>query len=369
LAASVAKLLLIGGAAILVWVFPVRQRIGPHRARQILQNLTILGVACSLALLGAELSVRYLYRNITTTSDNTSYFARRWREHNPPVTNEHGFRERAYRKLPAEGVHRICVIGDSFTYGQGIEESHRLTDILEARLNAGQDGRPYEVLNFGLPGASTVEHLRTLQEVVLDAAPDYILLQWLSNDVEGGVQSGRPRPIPLIPSSTVSSILHRQSALYYLTHHAWVTLQEGIRLKKTYADYMVDRFGDPGSEGARAADRVLEEFLLRCRDEGVAVGMILYPRPADRDPGKEDRLDFLLDRVVGPCDRLGVPYVDLRRAFRGVHPARKLWVNPLDSHPGPLANKLAADAVLRVFGNEWSGGRVSQAPPRSRNES
>lgn len=41
-------------------------------------NLGIFSLTIAVLLVAAEFGVRYLFRDVTTTSDNRSYFAERW---------------------------------------------------------------------------------------------------------------------------------------------------------------------------------------------------------------------------------------------------------------------------------------------------
>ena len=74
-----------------------------------------------------------------------------------------------------KGTYRIAVIGDSFTYGQGISEDARFTNFLENHLN--QSGEKYEVLNVWRPGAESIDHLTIFNNYVVRIFPDYVLLQ------------------------------------------------------------------------------------------------------------------------------------------------------------------------------------------------
>jgi hypothetical protein len=88
--------------------------------------------------------------------------------------------------------------------------------------------------------------------------------------------------------------------------------------------------------------------------------MVLFPILADVE-GDSSRypLGFAADRVLAACEQQGVSCVDLRPTFAPVQPVGKLWANRLDSHPSRFANELAAEAVLRVFSEQWG------APPHS----
>jgi lysophospholipase L1-like esterase len=99
--------------------------------------------------------------------------------------NSWGFREQEFEMSKPRGVYRIAVIGDSFTYGQGIPEEDRFTELMEKFLN--DQMKKYEVLNFGRGGAQTVDEVATLRNIVLRMNPDFILLQWFVNDFEGKI--------------------------------------------------------------------------------------------------------------------------------------------------------------------------------------
>ncbi|MDH3284004.1 MAG: SGNH/GDSL hydrolase family protein, partial [Acidobacteriota bacterium] len=217
---------------------------GEEHGRKTFLGLTVMALSTGLSLVAVEFAVRHAYRDVTTTGDNTSYFAQRWRHEHPPVLNALGFREREISERPPPGTYRIAVAGDSFTYGQGILEEDRLTNIVERRLN--HSGPRYEVLNFGVPGAETVDHLDIL-ETILTVAPDFVLLQWFVNDVEGRDKSGRPRPFPLLPARArvLTETLHEHSALHFLVNRQWIRLQRGLAWHPSYEAYMRRRFGNP----------------------------------------------------------------------------------------------------------------------------
>ena len=152
----------------------MRWRYGPAASRTFLLGVTVASVSTLLCLLVAEFVIRVAFRDVTTTPD-VSYFTLQWRARNPPMMNRFGFRERDFSTQPEDGVLRIAVIGDSFTYGQGLPAHERLTNILERQLN--QHSGRFEVLNFGRRGTETVHHIRFLEHTVLATAPDFVLLQ------------------------------------------------------------------------------------------------------------------------------------------------------------------------------------------------
>src|SRR5438445_129949 len=92
-------------------------------------------------------------------------------------TNRLGYRDRELGPKDPDR-YRIAVIGDSFTWGQGVEAEERFSNLIGGVL-----GPHYEVLNFGIPGHDMPQHLEVLDQV-LPMHPDFVLLQLYINDFE-----------------------------------------------------------------------------------------------------------------------------------------------------------------------------------------
>ena len=135
-------------------------------------RLILLMIAGTVSLLSAEYVTRVLFRDVTTSADNGGYFSRRWYQSGEVRNNTFGFRERQFDSAKAPGVYRVAVVGDSFTFGNGIRQQDRYSDLVQSRLPSH-----FEVLNFGIPGANTPEHRVMVQRLVRDVHPDFILLQ------------------------------------------------------------------------------------------------------------------------------------------------------------------------------------------------
>ncbi|MGI9305486.1 MAG: hypothetical protein ACR2RB_22700, partial [Gammaproteobacteria bacterium] len=227
--------------------------------------------------------------------------------------------------------------------------------ILERALQNNE--LPVQVLNFGRPGAETVDHIEILNKYVIPANPDFILLQWFINDVEGRDKSGRPTYLRLIPSSTFTHALTKHSALYYLANDLWRKIQLSTGLADSYEAYLVDNFFDPKSQTTQSANDALEKFMRICKRASIPMGVVLFPNFSE-SLGYDYPLGFLLDRVLSKCRAEQVQCLDLRGTYANVEPVSSLWVNRFDRHPGPLANKLAAEKISTHFGIQWARSGV-----------
>ena len=317
----------------------------PHiRAIALRLALTLLAVAGALAV--AEYATRFVYRHAHSSGNAGDFIARRGGA--PPiVTNDLGFRD---REIPPKRPdrYRIVVVGDSFTWGQGIEAGQRFSNLIEDALGHG-----YEVLNFGRPGNDMPEHLDVLGQA-LTVSPDFILLQLYINDFETKHMQ-RPRPHPLLPSP-LDQDLEQTSVLYDLMNRQWASLQSALGIVDSYPEYMARNLRDPDSPNSRLAFGMLRQFMERCHEESVACGTVLFPAPDAMGPnGSNYPFRFLHDRVRETCASADTPCLDLLAPFSTIRDPRSMWVSPFDAHPNAMANERASREILQRFAPLWRG--------------
>lgn len=107
-----------------------------------------------------------------------------WRARVAPsemIINSYGFRGPELSEVPSVGKMRIVVLGDSFTFGQGVNYAASYPSVLQEQLNrAGIDA---EVLNFGVPGHSPPQSFALAKARVAPLKPDLVLLSVFANDM------------------------------------------------------------------------------------------------------------------------------------------------------------------------------------------
>ena len=95
-------------------------------------------------------------------------------------TNGEGLRDDEYAPQKRDGVIRIALIGDSYTFGQGCERGEIFPDILEATLRA--EGYPVEVINVSNIGIGPDAYFLLLRDVAARYEPDIVILNVFGND-------------------------------------------------------------------------------------------------------------------------------------------------------------------------------------------
>lgn len=335
---------------------PVRLlRAGGRLAANILLGVISLAIGVLLAEWGA----RWFYRDVTSTADFRGYFTNKWLA-TEVRHNHYDFRGGEFEEIKAPGAYRVAVMGDSFTYGNGVAERLRFSNLVGDAVAS----RGIEVLNFGFPGNNWPEHVRTLERRVLRLRPDYVLLQWGSNDIELDRDvAGRPRLPPLVADRDTHEWLHKISAFYTLLNGQWARYQLWRQMGDPYPAYLVRLYSDPASEGTVQAETLMRRFIQACRDRGAEVGIVLFP-DAGVSFGADYPYHFMHEQVRRICGEEAITCHDLLPRLAAVEDHRALWVTPLDSHPSVRANQLAAEEILKVFAPMWGtpGGRETGSP-------
>ena len=98
--------------------------------------------------------------------------------------NRDGFRDREFAIAKPRNTFRILVVGDSQTFGHGIEKlEDTFPKQLEKLLNQGMERPKFEVLSFARPGWNTANQLQYIYKKGFLYQPDLILLNFFHNDL------------------------------------------------------------------------------------------------------------------------------------------------------------------------------------------
>ena len=112
------------------------------------------------------------------------------------TTNSAGMRgQREYPVARVPGKRRILLLGDSFPFGYGVEDTEVVSAVLETLLNAGSApdaaaGGGYEVINLSVAGFGQAEELVTWEKRAREYRPDVVVLFYFDNDVGNNAVAG-----------------------------------------------------------------------------------------------------------------------------------------------------------------------------------
>lgn len=95
--------------------------------------------------------------------------------------NSIGIRDREYTRKKPPGTRRLIVLGDSITFGNGMD----ILDTYPKRLEQlyAKDQRPIEVLNFGVGGYDLLNEVGFFEQVGIGLDPDVVVVGYCINDI------------------------------------------------------------------------------------------------------------------------------------------------------------------------------------------
>ncbi|MCK5942324.1 MAG: SGNH/GDSL hydrolase family protein [Planctomycetes bacterium] len=98
-------------------------------------------------------------------------------------TNSLGLRGPEVAMPKPADTFRVVMLGDSVTFGWGVDDEVTFARRLETTWNAGEPRTRLEVVNTGLPKYDTNQEAAMLRRIALPLDPDLVVLTYVTNDV------------------------------------------------------------------------------------------------------------------------------------------------------------------------------------------
>ncbi len=293
-------------------------------------------------------------------------------------TDGHGFRN----TWPWPARAEIVALGDSVTFGHGVEDGEAWPSLLAAGLPGTR------VVNMGMDGAAPQQYLRVYETFGAALQPRLVIVgffprndfwdagmfeRWREAGAGGNYMVwrdfGRPRYTGLSARAPVASLvetlrwrallLARRSYLVNLLLH----VQEAVRAGGAAAPSFRTADGgrvvlQPGdfarkTEGARPGRRefalvldALARIQARARAQGAEVLAVLLPSKEETYlPLLGQRVPDAAGRLRAAAEALGIACLDLRPAFHERAARGEKLFFEIDGHPNARGQALIAEGV------------------------
>lgn len=260
--------------------------------------------------------------------------------HDKPVSiNSAGIRDREYPPVPPSGTVRVIGLGDSQTFGNGLDIADTWPKQLERELL--ESGGSWEVLNCGVPATDTWQHSILFDRLNEMYHPDWLVLAFYVND---------PAPSYRLPptgsgevtnsTSKRAAYLMKRSALISYLHHSAKALRGAMRPSSGSLRELHRLTGEEDAtveKGWRQAEASLEEIREKCARAGIRFITFALPRRDQVDGTIEGRA--YNERIADICRRHSISLVDMLPLLQEAYNSsgRQLFI-PWDGHNSALAN-------------------------------
>jgi lysophospholipase L1-like esterase len=278
-------------------------------------------------------------------------------------TNSRGFPGPDFAPGPHPGIYRIVALGDSSTFGWGVDAREAYPAVLGEELRRRHPGRAIEVVNLGVCGYSSLQGRVLLEREALAWRPDLVTLSYGSND-----WSKVPEPFHVTQernegwTGALRAILHRSRAyeIYasLLARASGGGWRERIRAAGEGAGAEM-----PLNVGPERSRENLRAMIRRVREAGadpvvVTNCMTEVMIPPVAEAAGEERVPFVETRALLRAHNEAVPRDERLRAARarveGVygrdllaeHPDLAVYLTD-GCHPNPVGHRILALELAR----------------------
>lgn len=296
---------------------------------------------------------------------------------------------REYSVAKPTGTKRVVVIGDSFTFGIGVNDGETYSAQLERRLRTDCP-EPVEVLNFGVGGYGLSQGVETFERYARPFSPDVVIYGFMTNDVADNIQaqlhvlvgdSAVPRPVAqrpqMIAAKRITEMIPGYSWL--ITHSALVNgaRQMYFVLKRRRETGGVDPAADAEAwwKQQQKPDTALwnlqRALLVRMRDRVTASGakylvaILSEQRSAGFYVAGHPEQAAVQHEMRRLCTELALRCVDVDEWLARSAPTARLDTLFIqgDGHYTPAGQSLAAGAIEPAV-REMLGCTVDAAATR-----
>jgi len=242
--------------------------------------------------------------------------------------NSDGLRDRDY---PVErgDAYRIIFLGDSLTFGWGVEQEDTFQYILEDQISKVT---PTEIINFGTGNYNTEQEVSLFFEKGVKYSPDKVVLFYFINDAE---------------------VTPQKSGLWFLGYSHFISfywsrinsLLNNFFASKSFKDYYTALYSDD-QEGWINSKKAMLQLRNYCRENGIAFQVVLLPELHDTD-----NVIFaeVYNKISLFLQQSGIEYVSLADLFSDHGDQIGLWVSYDDAHPNDLAHGRIADSLVEFI--------------------
>ena len=259
-------------------------------------------------------------------------------------TNSFGHRAADYN-LSRLDIRRILLLGDSFTFGQGVNIKESFSIKLEILLN--QLCEKFVVINTGVGGWGTLQENTYAKDHFDLFKPDIIVITFCGNDPDDDVKfkngmSDNEKGVIPFPGKT---FFRRHSHLYRMIFYKYYKL-----VHTWYAKWMVAIDGKPGTIDMQSGSIITEDgwketlgYIRTFHHEFLkfnANGILLVQATSPLEPN-------IRNHLLSISNGKNLIYVDLFDDVNSLKPEQRR--TPHDGHWGPKMHSISAEKIFNAI--------------------
>ena len=251
------------------------------------------------------------------------------------VHDQHSFRRATPLPPKTEGVFRIMVIGDSITYGEGVDVRWIYPTLIEEQLAKDFS---VEVLNLGASGRQSEDILLILKRFLPELSPNLVLYGVCHNDfLPSGIgQYTKKYPFPM-PESWKEFFLGRTRVAHFVDG-AYDVIARALGLRADFFDDILRDF-DGYQERFGRDVKTMNDFVLA---QGLPPIVTMVFDQVPNVARTSYQVTQHAERLLKAAGMTVIETEDYYRRFEG----RNLRVSQWEGHPDEEAHAIFAGMFL-----------------------
>lgn len=242
------------------------------------------------------------------------------------------------------GSQKIAYIGDSFTFGWGVNQDELYPIYLEEELEKEPYNLKINTYNFGVPGYNTFHQLHQLTSITKEYELDLVILGFVLNDAEPQMNVIRK------PAETYENVNS------WLLSHTKHKINRKIFSKRqvlvpghVHMEPLNKAFEQKNVKWKKSKESFFSIVNL-CNQENIPLLVVIFP-------GYNVKFDssyccnVIHDEVVSWSQEAKVDYIDLLPYFLGTN--NEFYIVKGDGHPNAEAFKKTAKILAPIVANHF----------------
>ncbi len=288
-----------------------------------------------LSLLAMGLFCEAIFMFVPQSQGNTQFGLATlpWAFYYEGNRNEKHYRDGNLKDRLNNGKKKVFFLGDSFTYGSGINDpADRYSNIVAKEISA-----EYEVFNLGRGNSDTRDEFIRMAQ--FGAVPHILILQYYFNDIDGAVTHSEKEEKSGSVILRTGAFLSRTS---YFLNFVVVNLAKFTPAFQStdFRKRMSDAYKDPKCLETHFGD--LQRIINYCTLNKTKMYVLLMPDM--RDAGFAEKECY--PAVKSYLDEKKVPYFGVYEEVKD-SPVKELVVSNMDAHANEEVQKIIARKITQ----------------------
>lgn len=327
--------------------------------KRIYQNLLLALFSIFMVFIVMETTLRFLgYGNLIIYDPDPKLFWKPKANQNcytkfgrkPVRVNSKGTRGNEFENYKPKNVFRIISLGDSKTFGWGLNESETYSSLLESSLqNFFGDSLHVEVINAGVNAWSYSQLLTYLKGIGITYNPDLVIVADANLWTQFSEHSSKTFVNKMMKQVWLKNLLRRSSIYHFFVE---------VKLQKVYYKYRkkfipIDPkndilFKEQQHENSYVffEDNIRDIFRL-LNEHNVKSLMLYIPHKMEVISDRKSMVLPIKQRVSAAYS---VPLIDFTQSFRQY--SKRLYLEGDPVHPNVEGNRIIAEEIFRFLTEE-----------------